>query len=206
MEPPDKNKVGVGIGRRRSMNPFSSRASASTLAQINTNVGTSSIEEQKKDGNKIVKRGSLFGLGHSAGPDLHSASTMSPMEGESANSPKTRPRTLQKQKTRPSSMFGSLGKRSVQSFDPEDEETEPMASVTQPLGDGGTPTTPRKSVLHHGEVQTTSGMFRKKREYLVLTDTHLIRFKSQSRECSFCRTTAMISTMSPIKLEQVMLI
>ena len=36
-------------------------------------------------------------------------------------------------------------------------------------------------MLHHGEVQTTSGMFRKKKEYLVLTDTHLIRFKSQSR-------------------------
>jgi hypothetical protein len=38
-----------------------------------------------------------------------------------------------------------------------------------------------KKVLHHGEVQTTSGLFRKKREYLVLTDTHLVRYKSQSR-------------------------
>ena len=38
-----------------------------------------------------------------------------------------------------------------------------------------------RNVLHYGEVQTTSGMFRKKKEFLVLTDTHLIRFKSQSR-------------------------
>ena len=36
-------------------------------------------------------------------------------------------------------------------------------------------------MLHSGEVQTSSGMFRKKSQYLVLTDTHLIRFKSQTR-------------------------
>jgi hypothetical protein len=42
-------------------------------------------------------------------------------------------------------------------------------------------TTPSKTVLYHGEVQTESGMFRKKKEYLVLTEAHLIRFKSQSR-------------------------
>jgi hypothetical protein len=44
------------------------------------------------------------------------------------------------------------------------------------VSDGG-----GKNVLHHGEVQTTSGLFRKKKEYLVLTDTHLIHYKSQSR-------------------------
>ena len=37
------------------------------------------------------------------------------------------------------------------------------------------------SVLHHGEVQTTGSMFRKRTQYMVLTTTHLIRFKSQSR-------------------------
>ena len=36
-------------------------------------------------------------------------------------------------------------------------------------------------VVHHGEVQTSSTMFRKKREYLVLTETHLIRFKGQHK-------------------------
>ncbi|PGG97253.1 hypothetical protein AJ80_09722 [Polytolypa hystricis UAMH7299] len=36
-------------------------------------------------------------------------------------------------------------------------------------------------VLHHGEVQTTAGMWRKKSQYLVLTDTHLARFKSQAK-------------------------
>lgn len=37
------------------------------------------------------------------------------------------------------------------------------------------------SVLHHGEVQTTGGVFRKKKEYLVLTNSHLLRFKNQSK-------------------------
>lgn len=35
-------------------------------------------------------------------------------------------------------------------------------------------------VLHHGEVQFAGGM-RRKKQYLVLTDTHLLRFKNQSR-------------------------
>ena len=36
-------------------------------------------------------------------------------------------------------------------------------------------------MLHHGEVQTAGGMFRKKNQYFVLTDSHLIRFKCQAR-------------------------
>jgi hypothetical protein len=38
-----------------------------------------------------------------------------------------------------------------------------------------------RQVLQHGEVQTSSSMFRKKREYLVLTEKHLIRFKNHSK-------------------------
>ena len=36
-------------------------------------------------------------------------------------------------------------------------------------------------VLHHGEVQSGSGMFRKRNTYLVLTNTHLLRFKTQAK-------------------------
>ncbi|MCJ1292972.1 hypothetical protein MMC34_004525 [Xylographa carneopallida] len=36
-------------------------------------------------------------------------------------------------------------------------------------------------VLHHGEVQSGGGMFRKKNAYLVLTNSHLLRFKSQAK-------------------------
>jgi len=38
-----------------------------------------------------------------------------------------------------------------------------------------------RTVLHHAEVVTNSSLFWKKREYLVLTETHLIRFKSQGK-------------------------
>ncbi|KAF1981160.1 leucine rich repeat protein-like protein [Aulographum hederae CBS 113979] len=38
-----------------------------------------------------------------------------------------------------------------------------------------------KNVIHHGEVQTGSSVFRKKMEYVVLTSTHLVRFKSQQK-------------------------
>lgn len=41
------------------------------------------------------------------------------------------------------------------------------------------------TVLHHGETQSTGGMFRKRSQYLVLTETHLVRFKSQSRAAEF---------------------
>lgn len=37
-----------------------------------------------------------------------------------------------------------------------------------------------RTILYHGEVQTNSGLFWKRREYVVLTETHLVRFKSQS--------------------------
>ena len=37
------------------------------------------------------------------------------------------------------------------------------------------------AVIHHGEVQTGGGMFRKRSQYLVLTNTHLLRFKSQAK-------------------------
>ncbi len=40
---------------------------------------------------------------------------------------------------------------------------------------------PARNVLLHGDVQTSGGVFRKKKEYLVLTETHIIRFKSQSK-------------------------
>lgn len=43
--------------------------------------------------------------------------------------------------------------------------------------DGATPNV--RSVMLHGEVQTSAGMFRKKKEYLVLTEVHIIRYKSQ---------------------------
>ncbi|KAF1813531.1 RNI-like protein [Eremomyces bilateralis CBS 781.70] len=84
-------------------------------------------------------------------------------------------------KGRPASLFGSL--RSLRSLD-HYEEPLSATSITPsihwtPLGENAIP--PSREVLHHGEVQTSSSMFRKKREYLVLTETHIVRVKSQQK-------------------------
>jgi hypothetical protein len=65
------------------------------------------------------------------------------------------------------------------------EDDEPLSASVGSLGDESL-ISPRNgiwssSILHHGEIQTTGGMWRKKSQYLVLTDTHLVRFKNQSK-------------------------
>lgn len=78
---------------------------------------------------------------------------------------------------RASSVFGSL--RSSKYYDDEPlsaTSTHASMGFDFPIDD-----THSRHVLQYGEVQTSSSMFRKKREYLVLTETHLIRFKSQSK-------------------------
>ena len=68
--------------------------------------------------------------------------------------------------TRPGSVFGSF--RSIRLSDDAD-------------GSLSDDTRRNRHMLKHGEVQTSNSMFRKKKEYLVLTDTQLIRFKSHQK-------------------------
>ncbi|OJJ43789.1 hypothetical protein ASPZODRAFT_19093 [Penicilliopsis zonata CBS 506.65] len=88
----------------------------------------------------------------------------------------TRPRRKSVQKKR-GSMFGSF--RSLHSL--EDDEK----SLGRSRGSSGDDDDHRAGIgsfiLHYGEVQTTGGMWRKKSQYLVLTDTHLVRFKNYSK-------------------------
>jgi len=81
-----------------------------------------------------------------------------------------------------SSVFGSL--RSMRSSGEDETPLSTTSSKAPSLNWTGdldmVPSYP-KPVIYHGEVQTSSSMFRKKREYLVLTDTHLIRCKSQGK-------------------------
>lgn len=178
---PSQKETG-GTAPRKSGSHFL-RSSLSSLKQINTGIANLSAEdEDKKDKKKSAKRSSIFGLGPAASPDLLQDGIMSPVNSAGSNSPKLRPRTLHK--GRPSSLFGSLGKKSVNIVD-EGDEDDITGTTPESPPEGGPPMehsgSNSKSILHHGEVQTTSGLFRKKKEYLVLTDTHLIRFKSQSR-------------------------
>ena len=102
---------------------------------------------------------------------------------EQPESPKARPRTLQKSAR--NSVFGSL--RSLRSLEDEEKLTQldsKDSSVDEFEGIGG-PINVRDlfgyTVLHFGEVQTTGGVFRKRNQYLVLTETHLIRFRNHAK-------------------------
>ena len=83
----------------------------------------------------------------------------------------------------------SLGKSSFRSSsdDLSDALGEPLSSTPSSatslgFADGGMEGLTRvRTVLRHGEVQTSAGVFRKKKEYLVLMDTHLVRYKSQAK-------------------------
>ncbi|KAF2474105.1 leucine rich repeat protein-like protein [Lindgomyces ingoldianus] len=79
-----------------------------------------------------------------------------------------------------SSVFGSL--RGLRLPDESDEPQSAMSTRTVSGSRAASDDTLRnRHVLHHGEVQTSSTVFRKKKEYLVLTETHLIRFKSHQK-------------------------
>jgi hypothetical protein len=169
-------------GNRTISNPFS-RPPVSSLMSLDTD---GAVNVEKTEMKKFGKRGSVFHLGSSSSSGTEAAlddEPLSPLNNERPNSPLSRPRTLYKGK--PSSVFGSLGKKSVNSLKDKSLDT-PDYTPGSSIFEGGQSTEQinggrGKKVLHHGEVQTTSGLFRKKKEYLVLTETHLIRYKSQSR-------------------------
>ncbi|KAL8732015.1 MAG: hypothetical protein Q9181_004092 [Wetmoreana brouardii] len=94
--------------------------------------------------------------------------------------PKNRSRNLQKA-SRPSSLFGSL--RSLSSLHDEDEELTKTASSPSSFHSvsSAIPDVAAGMIIHHGPLPEAGPMFRKRCPYLVLTDHHLIRFKSQDR-------------------------
>lgn len=80
---------------------------------------------------------------------------------------------------RASSVFGSIRGYRIQ------DEDEPLSATSTRTSTGfgeylGEDTRIGQ-VLHYGEVQTSSSVFRKKKEFLVLTEKHLIRYKTQSK-------------------------
>ncbi|KAL3432205.1 hypothetical protein BDV09DRAFT_134894 [Aspergillus tetrazonus] len=82
--------------------------------------------------------------------------------------PRARRKSLQKRRN---SVFGSL--RSLHSLDDDDPNRRSLDSE-EGHGVGSI-------ILHHGEIQITGGVWRKKSQYLVLTDTHIVRFKSLNK-------------------------
>lgn len=114
-----------------------------------------------------------------------SGSTRAPSSPRQPGSPRIR--VAQKKRA---SVFGSL--RSLQSW--EDDDKSPARSRASSAEDEECSSPDRSAagslVLHHGEVQTIGSMWRKKSHYLVLTDTHLVRFKSQAKAAEVYPTIA----------------
>lgn len=100
-------------------------------------------------------------------------------EGESQEQFSAPGRTSTLPKNRPASLFGSL--RSLRSLDHYDEPQSASSATSIHWSALGEQTSPSQEVIHHGEVQTSSSMFRKKKDYLVLTETHIVRMKSLSK-------------------------
>ncbi|KAF2868432.1 leucine rich repeat protein-like protein [Massariosphaeria phaeospora] len=87
---------------------------------------------------------------------------------------------LSRGNTTRSSVFGSLRGQPL----PDDDEEPLSATSTRTFSNNWPPlddVSRNRQVLYHGEVQTSSSMFRKKKEYMVLTETHLMRFKSHHK-------------------------
>lgn len=118
-------------------------------------------------------------------PDVLSDDALTPTPTSATStsaSPRRRPSiSMRGSVNRASSVFGSL--RSMRSLPGDDAPLTATSSKSLSVnwgdyeGVSGNP----KAVLRHGEVQTSSGMFRKKKEYLVLTETHIVRCKSQGK-------------------------
>lgn len=112
--------------------------------------------------------------------------------------PHPRRKSLQKKR---GSVFGSLKNLHM---DDEDPGSPSVGSV----GDDYSTTSPRNGIwsstmLHHGAIQTTGGMWRKKSQYLVLTDSHLIRFKSQAKAAeTFTSIPASYTARAPASHRQ----
>lgn len=112
-------------------------------------------------------------------------------QGGSLQSHIHRPSLASRKSSRPSNIFGSL--KSLRIGD--DDEKPPLTATSTTSSTQSASTTwnefgyleqsidvhRSRYVLRHGEVQISSKWLMNKKEYMVLTDTHLVRFKNQTK-------------------------
>lgn len=127
------------------------------------------------------------------------------MAGSVVDSSKSKRKSLQPSKR--ASMFGSF--RSLNSMEDELAGQRSRGASIDDNESYGPSTIHNKKllghvVLHHGEVQTAGTMWRKRNHYLVLTDTHLIRFKSQHKAADLFPTITVSSgRLTPVNRQSV---
>jgi hypothetical protein len=214
----------VKSGRRKSFSFFHSHqlSSSSTSTSTSTSAAASSLthDRSSSDGLSSLKRArrnsSFFGSRDPSPKGTSPNVLRRPQTSESevmfgAPDPlKQKRKSLQPSKR--SSVFGSF--RSLQSFE-DDERLTGQRSRGPSIDDSyNTDITNLSSthtrrllghvVLHHGEVQTAGTMWRKRNHYLVLTDTHLIRFKSQHKAADLFPTITVPSARpTPVSRQSV---
>ncbi|PWY78627.1 hypothetical protein BO83DRAFT_307498 [Aspergillus eucalypticola CBS 122712] len=175
--------------RRKSLSVFSPSMTTSSLP------APAAHERSPSDDAQVLKKKSrrnsgFFGVRHPSPPratptrglrrpgtaDSESATYVTALPTVALEGPRSRRKSLQKRRT---SVFGSL--RSLHSQEDDDRSLgrskgssldEDPPELRHGIG---------SIILHHGEISITGGMWRKKSHYLVLTDTHLVRFKNQSK-------------------------
>ncbi|KAL2828274.1 hypothetical protein BDW59DRAFT_52346 [Aspergillus cavernicola] len=103
------------------------------------------------------------------GPGTENPTRVASSPAITVDGPRLYRKSLQKRRT---SVFGSL--RSLHSLDDDSPTRFSVDGEDTGHGVGSV-------ILHHGEIQITGGMWRKKSQYLVLTDSHLIRFKNANK-------------------------
>ncbi|ODM20415.1 hypothetical protein SI65_03468 [Aspergillus cristatus] len=179
--------------RRKSLSVFNPSSTAANLTASLSHDRSPSDETHVLKKRKNRRNSVFFGgnrnvspkpqnLAASATADAEIAAWAASMASSTPPEAVARPRRKSLQKKR-ASVFGSL--RSLHSFE-NDDDTKSTGRSKNSSGDDDDASAARtcmigNMVLHHGEVQTTGGMWRKKSQFLVLTNTHLVRFKSQKK-------------------------
>ncbi|WEW61981.1 hypothetical protein PRK78_007481 [Emydomyces testavorans] len=180
----DQDGQGENIIRRRR--PSRPRSSGSLLAimGVRSRSGSFSELQMRKMGsnrNRVSSNSFFF----NDGPAMEGGSNV----WHADNVPGLRARSKSLHKSKRNSMFGSfrsLGASMDDDRGPTRAHSKESSGEEDDLFFGfGNGISNRLSlgtkVLHHGEVQTSAPMWRKKTQYLVLTETHLVRFKSRSK-------------------------
>ncbi|OOQ87491.1 putative leucine rich repeat and nacht domain-containing protein [Penicillium brasilianum] len=180
--------------RRKSLSVFSPSSSTSApplrpVLHVRTPSDDTPAREKKlrrnsgffgrsQSPNRWASGGNVLRRPGTAGSDT--AAWSAAMAATTAPIETARPRRKSLQKKR-ASVFGSL--KSMHAGEDDDLLSASVAS----LGDEPhSAISPRNgiwssAILHHGEIQTMGGMWKRKSQYLVLTDTHLVRFKNQAK-------------------------
>ncbi|KAK8179734.1 hypothetical protein BC567DRAFT_242328 [Phyllosticta citribraziliensis] len=142
------------------------------------------------------KRRSFFGGSLSKNP-LSALTPANDYRDRDQSRERQSPNALQKRR-RPSSFIDGLGLGSA--FD--DAVLSALSSKAPSVnwGESNDVGLHSRKIILHGEVQTSSTLFRRKKEYLVLTETHIVRFKNQQKAAeTFGETFAPLHRSSSLK-------